>query len=928
MEQQRTLIDAWKSNALLLSLRVQVVAWLPGYLAGMWNAFQSYQSTVAEPAALRTLLVSTLLYSAAYGLLLFVAFFKGLAYRWRVWLMLGLYYFLGAGLFSLSALSGDGGLILFIFLLFSAVFLEHPSPYFALGLAMLNFGLMAWLHLSGQITLPRAYNAHDPTAWISGGVVFLVIGLTTVTITQYLFRSFSQTLARQNLTAEFLALGNTLNQLIVREQSITELLAKTRTVLQQSGYSAVWLGLRSYSEPTWQYVFCQSPLCSELNELAEQSIKLHRQVKTASLAAFPFLRGGRCLGACVVGLRTTDPQEEQLLAEIADDLAYALDTLQSNQKRENLTRIAEELLGERDETVIWQIALSATQNLLNADRAAIYEYDPNSDRLSCPHFSGLSAEYVQRINQIFRTIPGGQLLSNPQPIFIEDVLHSPATQNVRPLLESEGIRAYAVFPLFMQRRLIGAFVAYYRYPYFFSLSDIQSGQTLAHFLIAALQNARLFAETRAKSNEQAALFIAAQEMSANVNDFSALLGLLGQQMATVLNVTSAYILDVDQSAGMLKVLSEYWSEQASPAERKSDWGRLYPLQDFPLIITCARQGHPLILDDDDPRLAETEQAEFREYGVKTKLFLPLIWQGELVGLVELWESRARRRFSQHEIHLVQALASHAASALRTAKLFAAIEAREAYFRALTDNSSEGVAVLSEQGEFKYISRVQEQMLGYENAVISLAALKQKIHPDDLPHVRKAFLKCRRLPNTPLVLTCRIQNRKGRWRVLEATLNNLLADPAIRGIVVNFRDVTRQKQAEEQLRQAYDETLAGWARALELRDKDTEGHTRRVTDLTMRLARAMQIDEEQLVHIRRGALLHDIGKVAIPDSILHKTETLTVKEWENMRRHPQYAYDMLKDITYLRPALDIPYCHHEKWDGTGYPRGLRGKEIPL
>ncbi len=128
--------------------------------------------------------------------------------------------------------------------------------------------------------------------------------------------------------------------------------------------------------------------------------------------------------------------------------------------------------------------------------------------------------------------------------------------------------------------------------------------------------------------------------------------------------------------------------------------------------------------------------------------------------------------------------------------------------------------------------------------------------------------------------------------------------------------------------AYDTTIEGWSRALDLRDKETEGHTLRVTEMTMRLAHAMGMSDADLVHIRRGALLHDIGKMGIPDHVLLKPGPLTEEEWEVMRRHPTYAYELLSPIPYLRPALDIPYCHHEKWDGAGYPRGLKGEQIPL
>jgi PAS domain S-box-containing protein/putative nucleotidyltransferase with HDIG domain len=128
--------------------------------------------------------------------------------------------------------------------------------------------------------------------------------------------------------------------------------------------------------------------------------------------------------------------------------------------------------------------------------------------------------------------------------------------------------------------------------------------------------------------------------------------------------------------------------------------------------------------------------------------------------------------------------------------------------------------------------------------------------------------------------------------------------------------------------AYDATIEGWSHALDLRDHETEGHTQRVADLTERLAQAMGLSDAELVHIRRGALLHDIGKMGVPDRILHKPESLTDEEWTIMRQHPQLAYDMLAPVVYLRPVLDIPYSHHENWDGSGYPRSLKGEQIPL
>jgi HD-GYP domain-containing protein (c-di-GMP phosphodiesterase class II)/PAS domain-containing protein len=133
---------------------------------------------------------------------------------------------------------------------------------------------------------------------------------------------------------------------------------------------------------------------------------------------------------------------------------------------------------------------------------------------------------------------------------------------------------------------------------------------------------------------------------------------------------------------------------------------------------------------------------------------------------------------------------------------------------------------------------------------------------------------------------------------------------------------------EDLIMAYESTIDGWSRALDFRDNETEGHSQRVTELTLKLSSRMGIKNEELMHIRRGALLHDIGKLGVPDGVLLKPGKLTEEEWVLMKRHPVIAYEILSPISFLRPALDIPYYHHEKWDGTGYPTGLKGEQIPI
>jgi HD-GYP domain-containing protein (c-di-GMP phosphodiesterase class II) len=160
----------------------------------------------------------------------------------------------------------------------------------------------------------------------------------------------------------------------------------------------------------------------------------------------------------------------------------------------------------------------------------------------------------------------------------------------------------------------------------------------------------------------------------------------------------------------------------------------------------------------------------------------------------------------------------------------------------------------------------------------------------------------------------------------ASLDGLATQAAIALSSVTLLADLERSNAELSL--AYDATIEGWARALDLRDHETEGHSRRVTDATLRLAHLLGVPAAELVHVRRGALLHDIGKMGVPDAILLKPARLTPEEWAVMQRHPEFAYELLEPIEFLRPALDIPYAHHERWDGAGYPRGLAGEEIPL
>ena len=279
--------------------------------------------------------------------------------------------------------------------------------------------------------------------------------------------------------------------------------------------------------------------------------------------------------------------------------------------------------------------------------------------------------------------------------------------------------------------------------------------------------------------------------------------------------------------------------------------------------------------------------------------------------LEQWKSRADR------IHMQEALSES-----------------ESQFRLLAENANDMITRLNKDGYMLYISPACKTILGYSPETLLGTNNFDLIHEEDKPQAREAFNS---VQGSTYTVTYRARQKNGNYIWLETSARAIL-DPVTNDVIEvqsASRDITERKQAEEalhiahnQLRDAYERTIEGWVRALDLRDRETEGHTQRVTEITIKVASRLGFSEEELAHIKRGALLHDMGKIAIPDEILQKPGPLNEAEWERMRQHPMYAYEMLSPIEYLRPALDIPFYHHERWDGSGYPHGLVGEKIPL
>jgi PAS domain S-box-containing protein len=280
--------------------------------------------------------------------------------------------------------------------------------------------------------------------------------------------------------------------------------------------------------------------------------------------------------------------------------------------------------------------------------------------------------------------------------------------------------------------------------------------------------------------------------------------------------------------------------------------------------------------------------------------------------MEQWDARAER------VHMQEALRES-----------------ESQFRLLAENASDMIARLAVNGRVLYVSPACKTILGYSPEELTGSISFDLMHEKDRPFIQNLF-KGHNYDVTHTV-TYEALHKSGHYVWLETSARAVL-NPKTNSVIeiqTASRDITERKKSEKalheahvDLQEAYDRTIEGWVRALDLRDRETEGHTLRVTELTIKVAKTFGFSAEELIHIRRGALLHDMGKMAIPDDILQKPGPLNEVEWEKMRQHPRYAYEMLSPIAYLNPALDIPFCHHERWDASGYPRGLKGEEIPL
>ncbi len=679
------------------------------------------------------------------------------------------------------------------------------------------------------------------------------------------------------------------------------------------------------------------------------------------------------------------PREELLfLAGMIEDISKQREAEQaSRQSSEKLRRYADrlEVLIEIDRAIqqadsaeaIAHETLQRIFGLVPCQRSSLVLFDMEAETATIldartQHETHLGKGKIIPFSEYGSEIP---ILLRGELYAVEDLLKKESLSATERTLLSEGFRTIVCIPLITQGELLGALNLASSVPAGFTREHVEIAGEVAGLLAVAIQQARLLDQVRRHSMEL--------ESIARLNH-DLRLALTRKEMTDILIEHIARVLQCE-FVGLLSsdpTTEELFFEKVSKEYAFLEGCRIPPGTDMTGQALSSNQPYR---DNNPSDIRDTPYAEVIRK-MRAVACVPLITRGHIIGA--LWIGRtassgnAVKDISDGDMRLLTSIGDVAASAIHRASLHDQTERRlrrlaalravdmaisasidmrvtlsvildqvtsqlevdagdililNTQTQSLTYSAGRGFHSLPSQQPYLLLGQGFAGIAALERRVVSIPRLEES--QDKYAHsLRTGVEQFTSYFAAPLVA-------KGQVRGVLELFSRTPIDPdpewleyletmasqaaiAIDNSVL-FDDLQR---SNTDLIMAYDATIEGWARTLELRDQETLGHTERVTDITVRLARMLGVREAMLVQVRRGALMHDIGKMAIPDSILLKPGPLTPEEWQVMRQHPQYAYNLLSPIAYLRPALEIPYSHHERWDGSGYTRGLKEEEIPL
>ncbi len=729
-------LQEWREYVLEWLLRGVLILWLIALVSGVYNVFETY-TVEAETTPNSILLVASVLaiYLFATALLTTVTIRNKLPYRVRAGGLLFALYIVGSTGLVFSSLSGDGRIILFAFVILSALFFDLRYSLPAYVFSFVTMLVVGWLQVHGYVVVPaeRQINSTDIGAWVSGTVVFLTLSVAILISIAYLLRVLStnldqshELLKREQRLSQILRTVTDINQLIVREQDYRKLLSEACSLLVVGqGYSFAWVGLLESDNVTLKLV------AQAGDEIDLSSFEIRTDVDNDGLAcagaairsrsvfrvnpfdekdpcmgcprragnphrsgvALPLLRNDRALGVLVVDHTVSagifDDAEIQLLQDLVNDLAYALEKIEENDRlkvygrhQALLNEITQAALETQDLEDMLQGFLKGLEKAFNANGYYFSLWDENIEQPGSYIVSELfknaflPSSMMKPDDKVFSNaiLEGGRVLA------VDDIMDapyiSPHLAALFPICSALGL------PLIADNQKLGTLVLGFIESHPFSADEISLAEQAARQIALAIAKARLNSETRIKAAELERLYAAAQDMSSSLLDPPALLTKLARHMTDALGVTSSNIMAINMKELTMQVVAEYWSTEASPAEIHSDLGKVYPSTGYATIMQAMNDGEALIIHADGEGLTSTEKEQFSEYDVKSMMFVPIMAHGQLLGDAELWESRCKREFTQAEIRLAQAMAGHAASIIENSTLFALTRQRESELGAL------------------------------------------------------------------------------------------------------------------------------------------------------------------------------------------------------------------------------------------------------
>jgi PAS domain S-box-containing protein len=627
--------------------------------------------------------------------------------------------------------------------------------------------------------------------------------------------------------------------------------------------------------------------------------------------------------------------------------------------------------------------LSQATHKLLPDIATLFVslYDSNRKLITAAH--GVQDGQLVDVAQLppIPLQPPGQgtqseVIHTGEPLIINNLQDKLSTSTTRIRVGQAGpdTQSALYVPLRARGKVIGILQVQSYTPDSFSRADADLLTLVGNTAAIAIQNARLFSENMDRLDTIGALYSNAQKLSFN-RDMQRLVHDVVRTCVQGYGATLAWLGRAEPD-GSIKLLMHY-PEEADYARRMIvRWDETH-LGAGP-TGRAIRTGFPVVTDDiqDDSTMAPWHELA-HEAGLRCSVALPLVVRDQPIGVLALYHNQPGF-FNPQRVSFLQAYAHQVAAALDNARLFEETQQRLKQLQAL---HAIDLAINASVSLPLTLKIVLEQATTHLR-VDAGAVLIYNAHTQTLDHIASRGFHGHGISRTHLRLgeghagraaldrqtktvadLRAVPDNPGRMQLLANEnfvfyyAEPLIAKGQIQGVFeifhrapldpdiewLDFLETIASQTATAiqsaqlfdnlqrtnlELALAYDTTLEGWSRAMDLRDKETEGHTQRVTDMTVRMAQAMGLPEDDILHMRRGALLHDIGKMGVPDHILLKPDKLTEDEWARMKMHPVYAYEMLSPIAYLHRSLDIPYCHHEMWDGAGYPRGLKGEQIPL